>query len=263
MNENPDKIKVSNPERIRRVLQRVAEGGLSLHIRTLQQVDTAVKGRAVARTLADIGQTFSISGISERGRAHLASTSQGGVQIEFVLMSTKIVFFSRVLEIIGSEIKVSIPDYLVSMERRKDARFPVTVNTRAYVQLSNWHPDLKDLTVQPFLEYQRDIASLQHVGDLSQGGLSLVSRFPAMCRFLQRGAVLEKCNLMLPLTEPIPMVAEIRWSKRLRESIQDSNSGIPRMARIYKFGLQFINPSERLQSELQKFMARLVVADAI
>lgn len=259
---NPQKMKVSNPDRILRVLERVASGSLSVQIRALGQVETAVKGRAVSLNNNGSLQNFSIGGISEKGRAYLSSLADGGIQVEFVLMSTKIVFYARLLQLNSSGIVVSIPSFLLSIERRKDARFPITVSTRAYIKLTDWYPDIRDPGVTPFFGYQRDLAVLQQVGDVSVGGLSLVSRFPAVCKIFQRGAIVDNAALMLPLTPPLPAKLEIRWVKRIKESIQDFN-GQQRTTRAYKFGVQFLNPSEELQYELQKFMARLAVAEAI
>ncbi|MCX6124653.1 MAG: PilZ domain-containing protein [Proteobacteria bacterium] len=258
----PKKIKVSNPERILRVLQRVAAGGLAVQVRALKQSETAVKGRAVASGSLQLNHGFTIGGISERGRTHLSSLADGGLQIEFVLLSTKIVFYARMLDLAGNGILVSIPDFLLSIERRTGARFPVSHNTRAYIKLEDWHSEISDPAVLPFFEYQREFASLLHVGDVSVGGLSIVARFPAVCRVLQRSSVIERSQLLLPLSPPIDMMMEVRWVKRVRENVQDY-SGHQRTCRAYRFGVQFLSPSEELGVELQKFMARLAVAEAI
>jgi hypothetical protein len=255
-------MKVINPERILRVLERVSNGGLSVQIRSLRQQDVAVKGRAIPSHALQSKIGFSITGLSDKGRGHLLSTAEGGLQIEFVLMSTKIVFYSRLIDMDASGVVVSIPDYLLSIERRKDTRFGVTDGTRAYVRMDDWHVDHRDAAAPPFFEYQRSFASLLQVGDVSVGGLSLVSRFPAACRLLQRGAVIDKSQMMLPLMAPIPLIMEVRWVKRVRENLPDSK-GEMRTTRAYKFGIQYVNPTEMLQKELQKFMARLAVAEAI
>jgi hypothetical protein len=260
--EASQQSKVTNPERIIRVLQKIASGGLSVQIRALKQPETAVKGRAVESGSLTVSNGVRIGGISEKGRAHLQNFAHDGVQVEFVLMSTKVVFSSRVIEFVGNQLLLSIPDSLTSIERRKDARFPITVSTRAYLQLQDWFTDTKDPTCPPFFEYQRDFATLLHVGDVSVGGLSIVSRFPFVCKALQRGAVVDRCALILPLTSPIIAPIEVRWVKRLRERISDYN-GEERTMRMYKFGIQFVNPQPELELELRKFMARLAVAEAI
>lgn len=255
-------IKISNPERVLRILQRVAQGGLSVLVRDLSQIETAVKGRAGSSATVSRMNGFTISGLSERGRAYLMSHPEATLQIEFVLMATKVVFQSKIMKIDGNAVMVALPEVLTSMERRKDARYVVTPNMRAFVRIDNWHPEQSDPTVIPFFEYQRSNASLLSAGDVSNGGLSIVSRFPAVCRILQRGSILEQSALILPLEAAIPAMLEVRWVKRIRDSVQDMQGNM-RTVRIYKFGIQFLNPSDQLQNEIQKFMAKLAVAEAI
>lgn len=262
MNQQEENIKISNPERVLRILQRVAQGGLQILVRDVTQIETAVKGRAGSSASVSRLNGFTISGLSERGRVYLSAHPDAVLQIEFVLMATKVIFHSKIMKVEGNSVMVMLPEVLTSIERRKDARYAVTPNARAFVKIENWHPDQKDTTMAPFFEYQRENASLLGAGDVSNGGLSIVSRFPSVCRILQRGAVLEQSALVLPLEAPIPTVLEVRWVKRIRDSVTDAQGNM-RIIRIYKFGIQFINPNERLQNEIQKFMAKLSVAEAI
>ncbi len=161
------KVKIASPERVSRILQRVAQGGIAVQIRSLAQIETAVKGRAVSSGTITTDKAFSISGVSDRGRVHLQNLISSGVQVEFVLMSVKVVFVAKILNFAGSGLTVSIPDYLTSIERRKDERFAMSVGTRAYIRLDDWYPELKDAAVPPFFEYQRNLASLVSLGDIS------------------------------------------------------------------------------------------------
>lgn len=262
MTQNEQNIKISSPERILRILQRVAQGGLHVLVRDVSQPEVAVKGRAVSSSAVSRAGGFSIGGLSERGRIYLAAHPDAIFQIEFVLMATKVTFQSKIMRMDGNAVIVSLPDLLVSIERRKDARYLVTANTKAFVKIDNWHPDQRDATVIPFFEYQRENATLIAAGDVSAGGMSIVTRFPAICRALQKGSIVDRGSLILPLEPPIPIMFEVRWVKRIRENLQDMDGHV-RTARFYKFGVQFVNPSEKLVTELQRFMTRLVVADAI
>lgn len=260
--QNEQNIRISSPERVLRILQRVAQGGLHVLVRDVSQPETAVKGRAVSSAGVTRIGGFSIGGLSEKGRLYLTANPNAVVQVEFVLMAMKVVFQAKILRIDGNAVSVSLPDTLVSIERRKDARYPITPNAKAFIRIDNWHPDQSDQTVIPFFEYQRQNASLISAGDLSAGGLSIVSRFPAICKILQRGSIVDRGALILPLERPIPIMLEVRWVKRIRENVQDMEGNV-RTARIYKFGVQFMNPSEQLVSGLQRFMTKLVVAEAI
>jgi hypothetical protein len=258
------KVKITSPERVARILQRVAQGGVGIQIRSLAQIETAVKGRASSSGTLSTQDAFEISGVSDKGRAHLQSfmQSNNGVQIEFVLMAVKVVFFARIVKFSGSAVLVTIPDYLTTIERRRDERFVMPVGNKAFLRLEDWFPEIKDPVVPPFFEYQRELASLVALGDISLGGISIVSRFPALCKVLQKGAMLDKVSLLFPLSEPINSTIEIRWAKRLRESVQDF-TGEPRTFRAYKFGIQFVNPSSKLQSEIQRFIAKIATSEAI
>ncbi len=257
------KVKITNPDRIVRILSRVATSGLVLQIRALKKPEVAVKGRAiVAGQGITSAEGFILSGISEKGKAHLLALTDGGFQIDFVLTNVKIVFYTNLLGLFGSGMRVSLPDFLWSVERRKDARFSVTASTRAYIRLDDLVIDQNDPSIPPFLGYQRDMATWQAIGDLSQGGISVVSRFPALCQILERGTVIKRSSLLLPLVPPVPVAFDVRWVKKVKESIQDLE-GSQRTFRIYRFGLQFNNPSDVLVESVQRFMSKLLIADAI
>lgn len=255
-------VKITNPERIARLLQRVAAGGIPVQVRSMGQLETAVKGRAVSSGSIASKNGLSIAGISEKGRNHLRAFSGFPIQIEFVLSAVKIVFSSTMIELNENEALFGLPASLTSIERRKNGRFPMTMGTRAYLKLDNWNPSIQDSAGEPFFEYQRNIASLLQFGDVSVGGISIVSRFPALCRVLQKGVVIEKTQLMFPLSEPVPAIIQVRWVKRLRESIQGLG-GSDRTFRAYKFGVQFVDPSEKLEIEIQKFISKLSMSEAI
>lgn len=262
MSQKDQNIVISNPERVLRILQRVAQGGLPILIRDLNQIETAVKGRAGSSATVSRLNGLTVSGLSERGRIYLTTHPDATLQVEFVLMATKVIFHSKIIRVEGNSVMLALPEMLTSMERRKDARYTVTPNAKAFIRVDNWHPDQSDPTVVPFFEYQRENASLLSAGDVSNGGLSIVSRFPSVCKILQRGSVIEQSALVLPLEAPIPVMIEVRWVKRIRDSVQDVQGNM-RIIRIYKFGIQFLNPSEHLQNHIQKFIAKLAVAEAI
>lgn len=225
-----------------------------------------MRGRVLTILQQDVGLGLAsglyVGGISANGLKHLALHAANGFQIEFVLMSSMVAFTTRLLGVDGDELRLAIPIALNSIERRKDARHQMTLTTRAYVRVAGWRPDLKDLAAPPFFDYQRDQSSLLHIGDISNGGISIVSRFPIACSVVKKGVVLDRGDLVLPMAPAIPVSMEVRWVKKIRESLSDER-GRPKNIRVYKFGILFLNPSERLMTEIQKFIARLSVADAI
>ena len=245
-----------------RILLRVAESGLPVLIRAVSLPEIAVKGRATAPGEVLSGAGMKLTNISEKGRAHIALHAPGGVQIEFVLMSTKIVFYTHVLMVDENSANVAIPSYLLSIERRKDGRFPVTTSARAYLRVHSFQPDLRDLAAPPYFEHQRLSAGLIHVGDVSMGGISLISRFPAITRIFARNAVIDMAEILFPLSAPLHCSLEVRWTKKIRDGLP-TEDGKGRMTRLYKFGIRFIDPKVEVVNSIQAFIHRLSQADAI
>ena len=255
-------MRISSPEKVARVLEKVGASGLPLLIRALSSPSTAIKGRAipVGGSIRESG--FKIGNISEQGIRFLAANAAGGIQIEFVLMATKVVFFTS-LSFLGRQDCVALlPSYLVSIERRKDTRFPVAGNARAFLSVNSWVPDAGDPATVPFFESTKNLASLLPVGDVSMGGISVVTRFPAACKMLDRGHAIEEVKFYLPLLPAFEVEASVRWCKRQKEAVQDVD-GRARISRTYRFGIQFVNPTEELIRNLQLFIQQISQADAI
>ena len=124
-----------------------------------------MKGRAAAIKLDPAPPSMRISNISEKGIAHIVNEKR--VQVEFIMMSTKVVFVGRVLQIEQNHLHISLPNSLVSIERRKNARYPSTDDMMAFLDLSVWKPHPDDDTAAPFYLHQREVAGYRQIIDLS------------------------------------------------------------------------------------------------
>jgi len=255
-------MRISSPERVARLLEKVAQSSLPLLVRALSSPTIAVKGRAIPVDGSIGDQGFKIGGISDRGLKFLSANSAGGLMVEFVLMSSKVEFYTTIATLSSLDCTVSLPNYLLSIERRKNARYQVAGNARAFMSFDTWEPDPEDMATVPFFESSSELGSLIPVGDVSLGGISLVTRFPSICKVFDRSPMEEIGQFYLPMSTPMPVEASIRWTKRVKEVLPDEN-GVNRIVRTFRFGVQFVNPSDDLLKSIQMFIQKLSQAEAI
>lgn len=219
----------------------------------------AVKGRA-ANVILEGDSGMRISNISEKGVAHLGMRTR--IQVEFIMMSTKVVFITTILSREQSSIVVSMPASLLSIERRKNARYACTDDLTAYLDLSIWKPEAEDVTGPPFFSHHRDLAAYIGIADLSFGGLCAVTRFPAVNTVLRRGLIDDRAKLVLPMQDPLEVSVEIRWFKRIREHVK-GNEEDGTFQRHYRFGVEFISQSEAVKVAVRQFITQVSQAGAI
>ncbi len=257
MNEN--RLKISNPQRIARILRRICQASLPVVIRAVSTASIAVKGRAA--TVNDVGMgTMRISNISEKGIIHLVGIEK--IQVEFVMMSTKVVFMSQVLSREDKTLLISLPTTLVSIERRKNARYNCSEDLMAFLDLSVWRPKSNDMTAPPFYPHFSHLAGLLVVSDLSFGGLCAVARFPSVCQSLTRGVIDDQAKLLLPMQDPLAVGVEIRWLKRIREHVNGADDA-GAFQRSFRFGIEFVNQSDQVRLSIRQFIQQLSQAGAI
>lgn len=245
-----------------RLLEKAGETGLPLLIRTLSQPTIAVKGRAKRSGGSVSIQGFKVGNLSERGLEHLAKNSEGGVQVEFSLSSVKVMFYSSVSHFAFDECTLTVPDYLLSIERRKNARFQVVGMHRAFVSLPEWRPDPKDAGVPPYFPSSGELAELLPVGDVSLGGLSIVEKFPAVCSQFATSTSSRFILLHLPMSQPIEIKASVRWNRKTRDVVTEID-GQSRIVSVYRFGIQFVSPGAELLMSLKSFIQMISQAEAI
>jgi len=257
---NESRLKITNPERVQRILSRMCQGSLPVMVRTTENLAVAVKGRAANLILEGSVRAMRISNVSMKGMEFLGN--QQAVQVEFVMMSTKVVFVSRILLREQSSILLDVPESLVSIERRKNARYGTTQDLTAFVQFSIYQPPPDDMAAAPFFPHCSDVANHIALSDLSLGGICAVSRFPSLNGILRRGMVDDRAKLYLPMQSPLETSVEVRWFKRIKEHVR-VNDGETRSIRSYRFGLEFVAQSEAVQMQIRTFIQRLSQADAI
>jgi hypothetical protein len=256
------KMMIATPDKVARILEKVAANGIPLIIRPLACPNTAVKGRAIPSSGPILSSGIRVGNISEKGMKFLAEQSSGLFQVEFVLTSAKVTFQSRLVQLNRQDCVLSAPGQLISIERRKNSRYQVTGNVRAFMSFQVWDPSPSDMINPPFWDSTKEIGTLVPVADVALGGVSLMTRFPGICKILDRGQAIESGQLHLPMMGNFPVDVSVRWCKRLRESMTESD-GKSRVQRLYKFGLQFVNLSQDLEKNIHIFIQRISQADAI
>lgn len=258
---NENRLKISNPQRITRILRRICQASLQVMVRGSSDASVAVKGRASHVVLDAAVPAMRISNVSDKGVTHLGHRG-GKVQIEFIMMSTKVVFVAQILAFEQSSILISLPTSLISIERRKNARYACTEDLLALLDLSVWKPNPDDVTAQPFYSHFKSLSSYMGIVDISYGGLCAVTRFPAVNTVLRRGLIDDRARLVLPMQDPLEVGVEVRWFKRIKEHVkgkEDSQS----FMRSYRFGVEFVTQSDAVRVAIRQFIQQLSQAGAI
>jgi hypothetical protein len=247
---------------VTRLLELVGQSGIPFIIRSLDVSLIAVKARAVTEIPGLNMAGVKISNISERGLQHLTQNSGGSFQIEFILRSEKVQFYSKILKINRQGCVFAFPDYLESVERRKNARFGVSENLLAFMSFKNLPTDHLDFAGPPIFESARDLASLIPISDIGLGGAGLHFRFPSVSRVVESARPVEPATLCLPMTAPTAIDVSLRWSRGLNDQVGAVDGSI-RNIRSFKLGIQFLSLSESQLQNIQVFIQRLSQADAI
>jgi hypothetical protein len=263
MTEN--RLKISSPERIQRILQRVSEAKIPVVLR-VRGVDSSISIKARAAAMVFDGSARSHVEFSAISAAGISMIETGvGVQIEFATMATKIMFVAPVLERGIDRIRVGFPRSLISLERRSSDRFLCRDHLMAFVRFSLWEPEQLDVTAPPIYTPHLDIAPLLALADVSVGGICAISRFPSVCSALSRGVVDRDAQVLLPMQAPIPVTVEVRWVKKIKEHATNvqTDGSLSLYSRFFRFGIQFKDQSDAFKVAIKQFTQQLALRDAI
>ncbi len=188
-----------------------------------------------------------------------------GIQVEFATMATKIMFTSPVLDIGESWVRVGFPKTLVSLERRSSDRYVCRDHLMSFLSFSLWEPKVNDVLAPPMYAHQKESGAMVTIADISVGGICVVTRFPSICSVFFRGVVDGRALLHLPMQIPLPVEAEVRWIKKIKEHVAQpkADGTISLYTRSYRLGLQFRNQSESSKIAIKQFTQQLALKDAI
>ena len=245
-----------------RLLEKAGQTGLPLLIRTISNPTIAVKGRAKSSPGPLSLHGFKVGNISERGLEHLAKNAKGGVQLEFALSSMRVTFYSSISHFALDDCTFTLPDFLLSIERRKNTRFMVLGSQRAFISMPEWRPVASDPGLAPFFVSSNEMSALIPVADVSLGGLSICDKFPAICAQFSEVPADRRMVLYLPMMKPIEIFGSIRWHRKTRDVVTELD-GQSRLINSYRYGVQFIGSSEELLNSVRGFIQMIAQAEAI
>ena len=255
-----NELKIANPQRIIRILRRISQARLPVLIRFSAQESILIRGRASDLHAEYTIPRMRISNISEAGIKKLGDKRT--IQIEFVMMSTKISFVSHICQFDQNSITVGIPDYLLSIERRKNARHITTKDFTSFIALNIWQPTIDDPAAPPTVLHFQELVNNISIADIGMGGICGVTRFPSAGMVLKRGLIDDNALILFPMQKPVRLGLEIRWIKRIKEQIKDVD-GFNRSARSFRFGGEFIFPNEDSKLAVKQYIQQLLQAEAI
>jgi len=260
-NEQPKSqtVKIVKRERIDRILNRVCSAGLEVLIRIHGVAGVAVRGRAVAIDEHGEYRWFRMANISDQGMAHLMGINK--VRIEFVGMTTQVVFEATITMRDQNSIAVEMPEMLYSIERRENARFVTTPELLSFVDLTCWTPNKNDIGSPPIIVPFFDLAGWINIADISEGGFCAVTRFPSVLNAVRRGLIDDQAKIIFPMQPPLPVPLEVRWFKKIKDQVKVE--GQTRHVRIFRFGMQFVNPSDEVKMAVKQYAKQLSLATAI
>lgn len=257
--------RIQNPERILRILRKMSEGRLSVLIRAKEAPEVAVKGRIENLGPAAVAgkryRSVHLGNVSGKGAAYLVDKKQ--LIVEFVLSSRKISFETRLMKIVeGHRLAISVPKVLESLERRNAARYKVTEDLPAYLSFENWNESEKSHLMMPTFEMYETLRRRLPLADMSESGGCIASHFPAIQGYARPGMIEPEVKIWLPLQAPLKAKVEIRWMRKTKDNIMDSDRQ-ERTHEVFRIGYQVLEADEGLELALKQFLKQLASQEAI
>lgn len=257
----PNVLRVSNQETIRRVLEKALDVRLLCMIKYQGDTSISVKGNIIDLiTEKKNTSIIRFGNISSKGLKYLREKSL--VQIECSIMSKKVIFTSRILSMDISSIFVEVPEHLLTVNRRSDERYKCLKEFGAFFKFSNFAPGWDDFSATPFYSHYGHYSGLIAIDDISLGGASLRTNFPAINKVTFKGFVDHDATFIFPMQQYLRTSIELRWIKKIKEYHQDHVSQ-PRPVTSYRLGLQFIDKSPKLLDSIRIFIHQLNQKQAI
>lgn len=259
LQETTTSSKIVNPERISRLFLKMCEGGMNGIIRPENQPNLGIRTafHMVETSLRE--PVVYMTDISDKGIQVLTEGSI--VQVEVVGMPTRVMFRTRIVKKVMGGVVIQMPGSLVSIERRRNARYRIVPRYMGYIQFSEWQADQADVASPPIFEQREQLASWCPLSDLSVGGACIRTQFPSALTIVQPGAVDLHAKLILPMIKPIELELSFRWQKRIRNRIHVNDEERYRLE--FLFGVEFSNLDESALLKVRQFLRQLSLADAV
>lgn len=272
-------IAFSRPEQVLEILREVNRRKTQVLIKYSNDGKLV---RGVVEDLLGAEGSLVVSGISSSGDSLLAPYKL--VRIEFILLSKKIVFVSKIKQRVPGKILLAIPEKLVAFERRSNSRFRVPMSCAAFLEFSDRRIDLERFDAPFTPRFMRDDGSSAprvRIDDVSLGGVACFTRYGAVADLFRADEDELKANLYLPSTAPLAVHVSVRWTKKTtaavvhgnyddfqrivanRLKLLPSSDELQMRENFFRIGFQFTEVTSELDASLRAFMKLVQTAESV
>ncbi|MEN9826553.1 MAG: hypothetical protein RI953_2298 [Pseudomonadota bacterium] len=272
-------IAFSRPEQVLEILREVNRRKTQVLIKYSNDGKLV---RGVVEDLLSSEGSLVVSGISAAGDELLAPYRL--VRIEFILLSKKIIFVTKIKQRIPGKILLALPDKLVALERRANARFRVPIACAAFLEFSDRKIELERFDAPFVPKFLRDdVASAPRVriDDVSLGGVACFTRYGAVADLFRADEDELNANLYLPSTAPLPVRVSVRWTKKTtaavlsgsyddfqriianRLKVLPSSNDMQMRENFFRIGFQFTEVTSELDAALRAFIKLVQTAESV
>jgi c-di-GMP-binding flagellar brake protein YcgR len=251
--------KITNPERISRIVLRMSDGRMQALFRTKDNIKVGIRANFARFDGQAQPPQIVFDKISDIGLQKLEKGMP--VKVEVIGMPSKVMFVTTITDKTEDGVICSLPASLVTIERRQNSRYRVTPSAMAYLSFSLWAPEDDDPSAPPFFDAYRSLAGWIPIMDISAGGVCVQSHFPSFINVLETVDIDPKAKLHLPMSAPMPVQAAIRWKRRIKNRFSEDNR--ERYQLDFRLGIEFLELSEEYQVKIRNYLRQLSVADAI
>lgn len=255
---SPKLTVISNPERIKRIIDRVCAANVTVLIEVMSgQHKITLKGIAFSLESSEKKDgIFVINNISKTALSYLKKNQI--VQGEFVLLSSKIQFRSEIIGIAADVVFLSIPSKMEAAERRKNLRHKTSKEFHPYFdvnsdlfehQLPDKEKDELSLKQIDHFEHYDTVKNYVRVCDISADGLCLISYFPFLPQWIKLSSGLLEGRIIFPMQKPTMLILSVKWQKqgKMEDDVYPA----------YRVGCSYLEKSDELTEQIKIFIHQL------
>ena len=271
-------VAFSQPEQVAEILREANRLRLQVLIKT-SSAGKAIRGQLEYFDAA--GKSMRIGSISPAGDALLRG--HDFVKVEFILLSKKLVFVSPIRGRTNGKLMLGLPDKLVAIERRVNARFRVPQPNAAFLEFPDRRVDLTRFDapfVPDFLLEDRSPIARLRIDDVSLGGVACFTRYPSVAELLKTEEDGVQALLYFPNTPPLQVPVSVRWTKKTTAPLQGKFEIFSRIIQqklkplvgtedieirenFFRVGLQFSEVSKDLDAAIRSFIKLVQAAESV
>lgn len=256
---SPKRRSVSGLQNIMQYLKNLSESRVTGIIRPVEEKKLGIKFRFGRTRFSEKPYLMEFVEISDYGLTRLQEFDK--LKVEVFGRNKRITFDCHRLKVKPEGVLVSVPTAVIEAERRNRQRYRTNLHHIGFFNPKSWNVDGNDIASPPVFGLYKPLASWNALSDISHGGICVETRFPAVLNWIEAHPVCDEAQLILPMTEPLEMPMELRWTKRIRERVgsdRKSNLSIQK----YRFGLMFMQPTDSCLDAVTDFIRALELDQA-